>query len=338
MVGQQQAGLELDRLGHRCRNTIHGEQYPSNFGTGITAGQPDRVPGLRGAGRVPAIEDIDNIAKGWHNTSGYCPLRCLPLFNRDSNVCLNLSVSLVLMMAGIHGSIQRSIQGLLQGSLLDALDDPTFATLPGSIHRIALTEGAWIDVLPQWLTGADQLFDALRDTVAWRAERRQMYQRIVAVPRLTAFYDDAAPLPHPLLRQAKTVLNARYLPELGEPLRTAGLCLYRDGRDSVAWHSDDLGRGKTEDTIVAILSLGSPRALLLRPKTNRRESDRPKTDRRESRGPESGGAATIRHNLGHGDLLVMGGSCQRTWEHAVPKTARSVGPRISVQFRPQGVR
>ena len=42
--------------------------------------------------------------------------------------------------------------------------------------------------------------------------------------------------------------------------------------------------------------------------------------------------------FGHGDLLVMGGSCQRTWEHAIPKTARTVGPRISVQFRPHDVR
>ena len=93
--------------------------------------------------------------------------------------------------------------------------------------------------------------------------------------------------------------------------------LYRDGRDGVAWHGDTIGRGKSEDTMVAIISLGSPRQFLLRPR---------------------GGGATIRHVLGHGDLIVMGGSCQRTWEHAIPKTARSVGPRISVQFRPSGVR
>ena len=40
----------------------------------------------------------------------------------------------------------------------------------------------------------------------------------------------------------------------------------------------------------------------------------------------------------NGDLLVMGGTCQRTWEHAVPKTARPTGPRISIQFRPRNVR
>jgi alkylated DNA repair dioxygenase AlkB len=70
--------------------------------------------------------------------------------------------------------------------------------------------------------------------------------------------------------------------------------------------------------MVAIVSLGTPRRLLLRPR--------------------AGGGPTLRFTLGHGDLLVMGGSCQRTWEHCVPKTNRPVGPRISVQFRPRGVR
>jgi alkylated DNA repair dioxygenase AlkB len=112
-------------------------------------------------------------------------------------------------------------------------------------------------------------------------------------------------------------LNEHYAEELGEPFRTAGLCLYRDGRDSVAWHGDTIGRGSTEDTMVAIISVGAPRALLLRPRS---------------------GGPTLRHELGHGDLIVMGGSCQRTWEHAIPKTARPAGPRISIQFRPRGVR
>jgi alkylated DNA repair dioxygenase AlkB len=144
-----------------------------------------------------------------------------------------------------------------------------------------------------------------------------MYERIVDVPRLLSWYSEADPLPDPLLAEAKSALNAHYRAELGEDFATAGLCLYRDGRDSVAWHGDTIGRSKTEDTMVAILSIGTPRALLLRPRA---------------------GGGTIRHLLGHGDLIVMGGSCQRTWEHAIPKTARPVGPRISIQFRPIGVR
>jgi 2OG-Fe(II) oxygenase superfamily len=97
----------------------------------------------------------------------------------------------------------------------------------------------------------------------------------------------------------------------------AGLCYYRDGGDSVAWHGDTIGRGSTEDTMVAIISVGAARTLALRPR---------------------GGGPTIRYEVGHGDLLVMGGSCLRTWEHAVPKTHRPIGPRISIQFRPAGVR
>ena len=105
-----------------------------------------------------------------------------------------------------------------------------------------------------------------------------------------------------MLDDAKAALDAHYGAELGEPFRTAGLCLYRDGRDSVAWHGDRIGRGRNVDTMVAIISVGSPRALLLRPR---------------------GGGRTIRHELGHGDLIVMGGSCQRTWDHSIPKTAKA---------------
>ena len=151
-----------------------------------------------------------------------------------------------------------------------------------------------------------------------------MYERIVDVPRLLCFYAEDAALPDPALDACRDALNDHYQEELGEPFRTAGLCLYRDGRDSVAWHGDTIGRGSTEDTIVAILSLGTARPLLLRPRVRGETGD--------------GVSGTLRYNVGHGDLLVMGGSCQRTWEHAVPKSANSTGPRISVQFRPRDVR
>jgi len=205
----------------------------------------------------------------------------------------------------------------LQGSLLDLDDAPVPGPLSRSVRRAALDHGAWVDIRPGWMAGAAVLFDRLREAVPWREERRRMYERVVDVPRLLCFYAEGEPLPDPALVAARDALTAHYWPELGEPLCTAGLCLYRDGRDSVAWHGDRIGRGATEDTVVAILSLGTPRALLLRP---------------------WGGGPAVRHELGHGDLLVMGGSCQRTWEHAVPKTSRATGPRISVQFRPRGVR
>ncbi len=204
-----------------------------------------------------------------------------------------------------------------QGSLLDLGDEVRAAPLGSSLRRTHLALGAWIDVRPGWIAGADALFGRLIDAVPWRAERRQMYDRVVDVPRLLCFYGEGQQLPDPALEEARQALDTRYAAELGEPFRTAGLCLYRDGRDSVTWHGDTIGRGSITDTMVAIISLGAPRALMLRPR---------------------GGGAALRHDLGHGDLLVMGGSCQRAWEHAVPKTARPAGPRISVQFRPRGVR
>ena len=207
----------------------------------------------------------------------------------------------------------------LQGSLLDgALDaGPAVGDL-GALRRTELTRGAWVDHLPGWIAGSDELFLRLIETVPWYAERRMMYERVVDVPRLLSWYGEDALLPDPVLAEARDALNRHYLPELGEPFRTAGLCYYRDGRDSVAWHGDTIGRSRSEDTMVAIVSLGAARRLLLRPR--------------------SGGRESMAFALGHGDLLVMGGSCQRTWEHAVPKTARPVGPRVSVQFRPRGVR
>jgi alkylated DNA repair dioxygenase AlkB len=203
----------------------------------------------------------------------------------------------------------------LQGSLFDSSE---LGLLPlTGMRRTELSHGAWIDELPGWVTGADELFDVLVDSVPWRAERRMMYDREVDVPRLLRYYKEAERLPHPLLTEARKALSRHYAAELGEPFVSAGLCYYRDGRDSVAWHGDRIGRGDTQNTMVAIASLGEARHLLLRPR--------------------HGGGPAVRRSLGHGDLLVMGGSCQRTWDHAVPKTAGSVGPRISVQFRPRGV-
>jgi alkylated DNA repair dioxygenase AlkB len=203
----------------------------------------------------------------------------------------------------------------LQGSLFDQTDRLRLGPLDG-IRRTPLGLGAWIDVLPGWLTGSDALFEQLAAEVPWRAERRKMYDHVVDVPRLLAFYGAGDVLPHPVLDEAREALSAHYAEELGEPFTTAGLCYYRDGRDSVAWHGDRIGRGAREDTMVAILSVGEPRDLLLRP-------------------AHSG--ESVRRPLGHGDLIVMGGSCQRTWEHSVPKTTRAAGPRISIQFRPHGV-
>ncbi len=204
----------------------------------------------------------------------------------------------------------------LQPSLLDSGEPLGLGDLSDAVRRVSLDQSAWIDLAPGWVRGSDELFERLREIVPWYAERRQMYERVVDVPRLLCFYDEGARLPDPVLTRAREALDTHYREALGEPFTTAGLCLYRDGRDSVAWHGDTIGRGQTEDTMVAIISLGAPRSLMLRPR---------------------GGGPAHRYPLGHGDLIVMGGSCQRTWEHCIPKTARGVGPRISIQFRPRGV-
>lgn len=183
-------------------------------------------------------------------------------------------------------------------------------------RRTTLSHGAWVDHQPGWYAGADDLFELLVDAIPWRAESREMYDRVVDVPRLVHTYGIGAELPHPELALARDALSSHYASELGEPFVTAGCCYYRDGSDSVAWHGDNLGRGRSHDTMVAIVSFGSPRKLQLRPR---------------------GGSLAHTFQLGHGDLVVMGGSCQRTWEHAVPKSARPVGPRISIQFRPRNV-
>jgi alkylated DNA repair dioxygenase AlkB len=197
----------------------------------------------------------------------------------------------------------------------DAAGSGLAQRLAATVTRRPLTAGAWVDVARDWLPCADDVFAALVRDVPWRAERRPMYDRVVEVPRLLHTYLAGQQLPHPALTSAREALSAHYLPELGEPFVTAGCCYYRDGHDSVAWHGDRIGRGDRHDTMVAIVSVGDPRRLALRPR---------------------GGGASIAVTMGHGDLVVMGGSCQRTWEHAVPKVA-AAGPRLSVQFRPRNV-
>lgn len=204
-----------------------------------------------------------------------------------------------------------------QPSMLEsATAGPGLTGLAGRLRRLELSRGAWVDHLPGWVGGADQVLPVLLSKVDWRAERRRMYDGVVTVPRLLRWYGPGERLPHPVLEAARRQLSEHYAAELGEPFVTAGMCLYRDGQDSVAWHGDTHGRSAHQDTLVAIVGFGAPRPLLLRPR---------------------GGGSSHRFPLGHGDLLVMGGSCQRTWEHAIPKTTRPVGPRVSVQFRPVGV-
>lgn len=203
---------------------------------------------------------------------------------------------------------------MVQGSLLEL--DAELAAASGG-ERTDLGRGAWIELRRSWAPAQSELFERLYSVVGWREEQRPMYDRVVEVPRLVCHYGEDDPLPDARLVEMRSSLNDLYAGELGEPLCTVGMCCYRDNRDSVAWHGDRVGRGATTDTVVAIVSLGASRRLLLRPR---------------------GGGQSRAYELGSGDLFVMGGSCQRTFEHSVPKTARRVGTRISLQFRASGVR
>ncbi len=194
-----------------------------------------------------------------------------------------------------------------QPSLLD-LDAPTgFDPAFDGARRRFLGQGAWVDLVPGWVHGADALFEHVLAAARWKSRTRRMWDNVVDEPRLTTGGWDEPPAPLPALAET---LSGRY----GLDLSQVSANLYRDGADSVAWHGDTSGR-KRETTVVAILSLGEPRKFLLRPK---------------------GGGRSLRFQPAGGDLVVLGGTCQRTFDHAVPK-CREAGSRISVMFREPGV-
>jgi alkylated DNA repair dioxygenase AlkB len=193
-----------------------------------------------------------------------------------------------------------------QGSLL-AGDAPACDATFAGLRRHELDRGAWVDHQPGWLTGSDEVFELALRVLDWGQRTERMYGESLLQPRLTAWMPvEGIPDELAVMVAAGYALSARY----GIRFASLGANLYRDGRDSVAWHGDRIARELPTSTI-AIVSVGSPRSFRVRPRD----------------GGESLGFA-----LGHGDLLVMGGSCQRTHKHTVPKVA-DAGPRISLTFR-----
>jgi alkylated DNA repair dioxygenase AlkB len=192
----------------------------------------------------------------------------------------------------------------MQASLFD-FGIPAFDPVLGGVQRMDLGDGAWVDYLPHWLGGHEVVYRDLADAADWKQGRRLMYDRTVAVPRLTAAAPEAGPGAGLLLDMC-AALEHHY----GVGFAGVTLAWYRDGRDSVAPHGDRIGR-LCDDTVIAIVSVGAPRRFLLHP---------------------AGGGRSVSFSPGWGDLLVMGGNCQRTWLHSVPKVARA-DPRISIQFR-----
>src|SRR4051812_19209499 len=128
-----------------------------------------------------------------------------------------------------------------QPSMWDLAEKAALTPLAGSVVRHGLSRGAWVDHLPGWVTGSDAVLEVLLGDIGWRADRRQMYEREVAVPRLLPWSPASEERPHPLLTEAREALTRPYAAELGGHFAPAGMCLYRDGRDSVAWHGDRIG-------------------------------------------------------------------------------------------------
>jgi alkylated DNA repair dioxygenase AlkB len=196
-----------------------------------------------------------------------------------------------------------------QPSLLDG-GSPAPATSYDRLRRIDLDAASWVEHCPGWLTGSDSVFEELAASARWQQRQVTMWQRELPEPRLTAGWstDAADPAAPGVLRVLAATLSQRY----GVGFDRVWVNLYRDGRDSVAWHGDR-NRHVMTRPLVATVSLGARRTFLLR-----------------RRGTT---AATHRLEPGPGDLVVMGGACQTEWEHTVPKTARAVGARMSVTIR-----
>jgi alkylated DNA repair dioxygenase AlkB len=194
-----------------------------------------------------------------------------------------------------------------QASLFDAAAPRVDAGFSG-VRRHRLDETAWVDHASGWLSGSDQLFAWLLERAPWERTQQELYGRVVDTPRLVAHWPyepGRVELPEPL-EAIRAALQHRY----ERCFDSVSANLYRDGRDSVAWHGDRIAR-QVVDPLVATVSLGHPRRFLMRPR---------------------GGRAELALTLGRGDLVVMGGTSQRTWQHAVPKVA-SAGPRISIAVR-----
>lgn len=171
------------------------------------------------------------------------------------------------------------------------------------------------------IVDANRIFETLKHDVKWRQPEITMFGRKVLSPRLAAWYGDAEavyrysglenrPLPWlPVLHELRQSLEHQQ----NQSFNSVLLNLYRDGNDAMGWHADDepeLGL----QPVIASISLGAARRFLLRHRSDR-------------------SLETLRLELGHGSLLVMDGTTQQHWKHAVPRIKKNVGARINLTFR-----
>ena len=195
-------------------------------------------------------------------------------------------------------------------------------SIPGDVHVNGFPPDGELVYARDWMAGdtADALFAGLLQEVDWESRSIRMFGKQMLQPRKIAFQGD------PGVRYAYSGgqyvaqrwhrrvawLNKVLAAAAGVDFNCVLLNLYRDGSDSMGWHSDDepeLGR----NPVIASISLGAPRRFVLRRKNDRQC--------RFEIEPE------------HGSLLLMRGDMQAHWQHQVPKTAREVSPRINLTFR-----
>ncbi|CAD7735814.1 hypothetical protein LMG31886_36650 [Xanthomonas hydrangeae] len=187
--------------------------------------------------------------------------------------------------------------------------------------RVALPQAeiAWCR---GWLQAAqaDVLMQALLQDVRWQVHRIRMFGRMVDSPRLSSWIGDAEAsyrysgtrfAPQPWLEALQSV-RTRLQDETGQPFNSVLVNRYRSGDDAMGWHSDDepeLGA----QPLIASVSLGATRRFAFKHRDD--------------------AALKQTLELGHGDLLLMGGDTQRHYKHALPRTVKPVGERINLTFR-----
>jgi alkylated DNA repair dioxygenase AlkB len=185
---------------------------------------------------------------------------------------------------------------------LDVAVDKEF----GSTERVWLDEESWVDHVHSWLSGDDALMRFLIAEADWEQRSRWMYDRRVQEPRLTAECPVIAAAPHPVLHYLADALTSHYR----LPFTRLWMNWYRDNQDSTSWHADRPA-DQLERAIIPVLSLGASRRFLIK--------------------PNAGGRSKVFEVHG-GDLIVMGGRCQRDHKHSVPKQKPLTGSRVSLNF------
>lgn len=209
-----------------------------------------------------------------------------------------------------------------------------FKSIPGDVHVKAFPPAGELVYARDWMAreNADTLFAELMEQVDWESRSIRMFGKRMLQPRKIAFQGEpgvsyaysgghyAAQRWHPRVAGLAEALAT----VAGVEFNCVLLNLYRDGRDSMGWHSDDepeLGR----NPVIASISLGSPRRFMLRRANAGKNNGK--------NGGKNGGQSTFEIEPVHGSLVVMRGDMQAHWQHQVPKTARAVAPRINLTFR-----